>query len=156
MAVKITRKRKNGSKRKTGKVMNGGVVRDPRLHYMRMRSRRVSNSDALGPHLKSGLGALLANPGGTFPRIRSPSVKSLIYKFSEIEKKTTMRRAPIITGAVNSVRNLAYKFGNPLSNVGLSTPVHASVASRYKLDNLARMTTGKTVYVPRANRESSA
>ena len=129
MAVKITRKRKNGSKRKTGKVMNGGAFRRPRsLSRSRSRSgslRGVPGSPTIivvnsgagdpGPHLKRGLtGALLANPyAGSIGRSVRPSVQRLISKFSGLQNPETMRRAPINPGASRRVSNLVKLFTQP-------------------------------------------
>jgi hypothetical protein len=140
MAVKITRKRKNGSKRKTANVMNGGSFRGARhgrtKRSMRSRSfsgipnpfdsgRMRSGSGSLRgvpgsptiivvnpsagdpePHLQRLTGALLANPGGTSPRIKSPSVQNLIRKFSGLQNPGTMRRAPINTRRVSNLVKL--------------------------------------------------
>jgi hypothetical protein len=135
MAVKITRKRKNGSKRKTGKVMNGGSFRGARRSgrsrafsgipnpFGSIRSKSgslrgfpssptiiVVNPGAAadpGPHLQRLTGAL---PGGISPRINSSSVQRLISKFSGIPE--TIRRAPINPGS-NRVSKLVKIFTKP-------------------------------------------
>ena len=140
MAVKITRKRKNGSKRKTGKVMNGGSFRGARrsgrsrafsgipnpFGSIRSKSgslRGVPGSPTIivvnpgaadpGPHLKRGLtGALLANPyAGSIGRSRS-SVQRLISKFSGLQNPRTMGRAHINSGS-NRVSKLVKLFTQP-------------------------------------------
>jgi hypothetical protein len=66
-----------------------------------------------GPHLQRLTGALLANPGGTSPRIKSPSVQKLISKFSGLQNPRTLRRAAINTGPSSRVSNLVKLFTQP-------------------------------------------